>query len=108
MTGTLAERIRSARENRGWTQEQLAVHADVSRSTIQNLENNRRQPHRGSLRRIADALGIGVDDLRAESERLDAEEIRAALETAMELEDPREMRAALEELLARITPEDAG
>jgi transcriptional regulator with XRE-family HTH domain len=60
---TLAQQIRSAREKRGWTQEQLAVHADVSRSTIQNLETGRRQPHRASLRRIADALGVAVADL---------------------------------------------
>jgi transcriptional regulator with XRE-family HTH domain len=64
MTQTLAERVRTAREQRGWTQEQLAVHAEVSRSTIQNLENGRRQPHRSSIRRIAEALGIAVEALR--------------------------------------------
>jgi len=110
MTGTLAERIRSAREQRGWTQEQLAYRADVSRSTIQNLENGRRQPHRASISRIAGALGIGLETLKnqAEGERLEPEEIRDALEAAMEIDDPEEMRAALLELLARITPEDAG
>ena len=106
MTGTLAERIRSARERRGWTQEQLAVHADVSRSTIQNLENGRRQPHRGSIKRIAHALGISVESLGNEGERLESEEIREALQAAMEIEDPVEMRAALLDLLARISPPD--
>lgn len=106
MTETIAERIRLAREHRGWTQEQLAVHADVSRSTIQNLETGRRQPQRSSLGRIATALGISVDALRtrAEEERVDAQEIRDALQAAMELEDPEEMRAALQGLLARMPP----
>ena len=105
MTQTLAQQIRSARELRGWTQEQLAVRADVSRSTIQNLENGRRSPQRGSLGRIAAALGISVEALkRAGEEQVDAQEIRDALQAAMELEDPEEMRAALLELLARIPP----
>jgi hypothetical protein len=39
---------------------------------------------------------------------LEPDEIRAELEAAVELEDPVEMRAALQNLLARITPEDAG
>lgn len=106
MTQTLAEQIRSARERRGWTQEQLAVHADVSRSTIQNLENGRRSPHRGSLNRIADALGVTVDALKAHTGggRVDAQEVRDALEAAMKIEDPEEMRAALLELLARMPP----
>jgi hypothetical protein len=43
-----------------------------------------------------------------EGERLEPEEIRAALEAAMEISDPEVMRAALLELLARITSTDAG
>ena len=105
MTQTLSQQIRSARERRGWTQEQLAVRADVSRSTIQNLENGRRSPHRGSLGRIAAALGVSVDALkRAGEDELDAREIRDALQAAAELEDPEEMRAVLLELLARMPP----
>lgn len=94
MTQTLAQHIRSAREKRGWTQEQLAVRADVSRSTIQNLETGRRQPHRGSLKRIAEALGVDIADLiPGEEAPLTAEEIaekRAELLEALALLDAME------------------
>lgn len=93
---TLAQQIRSAREKRGWTQEQLAVHADVSRSTIQNLENGRRQPHRASLRRIADTLGLDVAALNP-----------AQPMTLEEIADKRsELLAALAELDALERGED--
>lgn len=95
---TLAQQIRSAREKRGWTQEQLAVHADVSRSTVQNLENGRRQPHRASLRRIADALGVDVADLSS-----------AQPMTLAEIADKRaELLAALAELDALEQRRDLG
>jgi hypothetical protein len=50
---------------------------------------------------------LTVDALKAriEGERLDAQEIRNALQNASELEDPEEMRAALLDLLARMSSE---
>lgn len=92
------------------SQEELAAKAQVSRASIQNWEGNRTVPRRAETRRLATALGLTVEQLRAhvEGKRLEPEEIRAALEAAMEISDPREMRAALLELLARISPEDAG
>lgn len=92
------------------SQEELAAKAQVSRASIQNWEASRTAPRRAEERRLATALGLTVDELRAQVERkgLDAEEIRSALQAATEIEDAVEMRAALLELLARITPEDAG
>jgi transcriptional regulator with XRE-family HTH domain len=102
--------LRHLREHAGWSQEELAAKAQVSRASIQNWESNRTAPRRAETRRLAAAFGLTVDQLKArlEGERLEPDEIRAELEAAVELEDPVEMRAALQKLLARITPEDAG
>ena len=57
---TVAERLRLAREQRGWTQSQLAAASDVSQGTIGNIESGARQS-RGSLPKIAKALGVSHD-----------------------------------------------
>jgi phage repressor protein C with HTH and peptisase S24 domain len=54
---TLAQRVKYAREQRGWTQSQLAVAAGLSQGTIGNIESGARQA-RGSLPQIAEALGV--------------------------------------------------
>lgn len=54
---TIAERLKFARIEKGWTQSQLAVAADVSTGTIGNIESEARQAN-GSLPQIAEALGV--------------------------------------------------
>lgn len=106
----LGQQLRDLREQAGLSQEELASRAQVSRASIQNWEGNRTAPRRAESRRLAAALGVSVDAFkRTRGEQVDAEEVRAALQAAMEIDDPVEMRAALIQLLARITPsEDAG
>ena len=103
----LGPQLRDLREQAGLSQEELASKAQVSRASIQNWEGNRTSPRRAESRRLAAALGVSVDALkaRAREERVDAQEIRDALQAAMQLTDPEEMRAALQELLARMPPE---
>lgn len=103
----LGPTLRALREQAGLSQEELAARAQVSRASIQNWEGNRTAPRRAETRKLASALGMTVDTFRArmEEERLDAQEIRNALQAATELADPEEMRAALLELLSRIPSE---
>lgn len=54
---TIAERLKFARDKKGWVQAQLAVAAGVSTGTIGNIESGARQS-KGSLPQIAEALGI--------------------------------------------------
>lgn len=54
----VAERIRTARESRGWTQEQLAFHADLAVKTVWTAEGGKRPVTAKTLRRLGDALGI--------------------------------------------------
>ena len=57
---TTAERLLYARKQRGWTQTQLAVAAEVTQGTIGHIESGARQS-RGSLPKIAKALGVSHD-----------------------------------------------
>lgn len=56
----IAQRLKEARERKGWIQVQLAVAADVSPGTIGNIESGARQG-KGSLPQIAKALGVNHD-----------------------------------------------
>ena len=57
-------RIKEIRERVGIQQKELAERADISRPFLCDLENNRRGAKDETLRRIADALGVTVDELK--------------------------------------------
>ena len=62
------DRIRTARERRRWTQEQLAGAAGISKGFLSDIENDKRNISSESALRLADALGISLDYLvRGES-----------------------------------------
>lgn len=54
---TIAERLKQARDRKGWTQGELAVAAGVSQGTIGNIESGARQA-KASLVPISEALGV--------------------------------------------------
>ena len=56
-------RLKATRENRGLTQEELAIRANLNRVTIAKLETGRSEPTLRTAKRLADALGCKVDDL---------------------------------------------
>ncbi len=53
------------------TQEVLAHAADLHPTWISHIESGRRNPAWGSVRRICDALDIGVSELAAVAEGLE-------------------------------------
>ena len=59
----LGMRIRYLRNLRKWSQEDLALEANVNRNYICDLENGRRNPSLEILERIADAFGISLSEL---------------------------------------------
>ena len=62
------DRIRTARERRNWTQEQLAEAAGISKGFLSDIENDKRNISSESALKLADALGISLDYLvRGES-----------------------------------------
>jgi transcriptional regulator with XRE-family HTH domain len=58
---TIATRIHAAREQRGWTQEELATRIGTTGMTVSHWEAGRRTPHPRWLVKLADALDCSTD-----------------------------------------------
>lgn len=59
----LGPRLRAARQERGWTLDELATRAQLSVSTLSRLESGKRQASLELLLPLTRQLGIRVDDL---------------------------------------------
>lgn len=60
----IKNKLREAREKRGWTQEELAEKSGVSRATLSALENEKTDCVKtDTLVKLADALGTKVTTL---------------------------------------------
>lgn len=95
----------------------LANTAGVSEAALRAIRRGHFAPTELTAVHIDDALQwlpgstravLSGGDPTAREERVDAQEIRDALQAAMEIEDPEEMRAALKDLLTRMPPASGG
>ena len=59
----LGMRIKFLRKERGWSQEDLALEANVNKNYICDLENGRRNPSLDILERMSNAFGISLSVL---------------------------------------------
>ncbi|MFE4198728.1 helix-turn-helix domain-containing protein [Paenarthrobacter sp. NPDC056912] len=59
----IGARVKQERQTHGWTLDQLAEAAGVSRRMIVNVEQGAANPSVGTLLRISDALGVGLPAL---------------------------------------------
>lgn len=59
----IGARVRQERHERGWTLDQLASSAAVSRRMLVNVEQGVTNPSVGTLLRLAEALGVGLPAL---------------------------------------------
>jgi quercetin dioxygenase-like cupin family protein len=59
----IGARVRQERQSRGWTLDQLAEAAGVSRRMVVNVEQGAANPSVGTLLRLSDALGVGLPAL---------------------------------------------
>lgn len=89
----------------------VAQVAGISEAALRTIRRGRHAPTDLTAAHIEDALQWPIGTVRLilgggsyERERLGARALRDALQAAMELEDPEEMRAALQGLLARMPP----
>ena len=60
---TLGDRIRERRQELGWTQDQLAVKAGISKGFLSDVENGKRSVSAGNLQEMARSLGLSLDYL---------------------------------------------
>jgi transcriptional regulator with XRE-family HTH domain len=63
LAAAIGARVRQERQSRGWTLDQLADTAGVSRRMVVNVEQGAANPSVGTLLRISDALGVGLPAL---------------------------------------------
>jgi transcriptional regulator with XRE-family HTH domain len=59
--------IRQLRDERRWTQLELAYKIGVTPLTIQNWERGRYEPTASKLRKIADVFEVSMDDISLET-----------------------------------------
>ncbi len=57
------ERLKTLRRLRAMSQEELAEESGVGRATISRIERAETGAHGRTLRKLAAALGVGVEDL---------------------------------------------
>jgi len=57
----IGQRIRQLRESRGMTQSQLQARSRVSRSYLSRIESGQMTPSLGTLEKISEALGVGLN-----------------------------------------------
>lgn len=62
------ERIRGLREERDWTQKELAARVMVERATVASWETDRRLPEPAALSKLADIFEVTVDYLLCRTE----------------------------------------
>lgn len=59
----LAQRLKSLRNRKGFSQDELSVKAGLSLRTIQRIENGETQPRGDSLKRLALAFDVPFDEI---------------------------------------------
>lgn len=57
------EAVRRLRQEKGWTQEDLAEHADLHRSYVAAIETGHRNPTLDVITKIAAGLRVEIKDL---------------------------------------------
>jgi transcriptional regulator with XRE-family HTH domain len=68
----LGHAVKARRQEVGITQETLANDTDLHQRWISNVETGKRNPSYGSLRRLADGLGLSASELLARAEQIEA------------------------------------
>jgi transcriptional regulator with XRE-family HTH domain len=78
-------RIKSLREKRGFSQEQLANELGLSRPVITKIEGGKKAINSLELRQVADVLGISTDEL---TRPVDEETLVGRFRTRHNTDDP--------------------
>ena len=77
LSAAIGAKVRSERQAREWTLDQLAEHSGVSRRMLINVEQGTANPSVTTLLRLSDALGIGLQALVAVPQTKPVKVVRA-------------------------------
>ena len=73
----LGENLRRYRNDRGWSQEEAAEKADLSRAAYIQIEMGKAEPRTGTLLRLAETFGLKLEELFVPARRLTFVRFRA-------------------------------
>ena len=77
--------IRSLRNTKGWTQQELGEHADINYKFVGAIERGQQNPSFAVLAKIAAALGVELRELfRFEREALDRKQVETQIEAILQ------------------------
>ena len=62
--------LKMLRERRALSLSELALMSDVSRGTINRIENGKQKPSPSTIRKLAQALNVNVEELTSDQGRL--------------------------------------
>lgn len=74
----LGAAVAHRRHELGLTQEAVALRGDLHQRWLSNVENGKRNPSYGSLRRLAAGLDLSASELLARAERIEAGGLEAS------------------------------
>lgn len=85
MKKTMGETIAQLRKDRGMTQKDLAEHMNVTDKAVSKWERDLSCPDINSIPRLAEALGVSVEELMitTKAEKTPNEELAKALDVAL-------------------------
>lgn len=98
MTTVFPQRLKEARDKRGFTQAELGKEAGLPSTTISHFESGSRKPSFDNLRRLTKVLGVSTDYLMGVVDIEDA--TGAATRIARHLTNATEEDIAMLEMLA--------
>lgn len=88
---SLAQRVRDFRYSKGWGPDELANRAEISRTALYQIESGKTGlPRAGTLRRIAVALDVSMDELLADED--EGTTVRAGAEPNRATSQGRDLR----------------
>jgi transcriptional regulator with XRE-family HTH domain len=65
MEVTIGTRISQLRQDRGWTQKELADMVGIGSNHVSRIETGKMQPRRSTMKALAEAFEINLEDLEA-------------------------------------------
>lgn len=69
MRDILAKRLKQCRNEKGYTQREVAIYCDITEKTYQNYELMTREPKLDVLLKIADVFHVSLDYLVGRTEK---------------------------------------
>lgn len=69
----IGERIKSIRESQGMTRQELCLLSATHYTHLMNIENGKINPQFKTVLRILDALGIKLEEILEQSQRVESE-----------------------------------